>query len=353
MKSVALLLLLQAPLLTGYAQGTSDREAIPAESFRIEAADTAVLPLAASKEAKRHVYGVGDLLVQDHAQVLSPSVRQSLEAKLEEYAHTRKIEFAVVTVASLHGRDVATVGDSIKNALGVGNRTTKMGLLYLIAPAEHKQSLRVGRGLEPYLGDGEALRILNKTKPKPSQDIEQAIVNRVDATLAMLAPDLVEIQDEQDRVLADEMPVAVAYSQEEGWPGFLLAMLCFGGAALFMALAASGRFTTDARAIQIGEVEEEQRGSWRARRILQRRRFKGRNETNSTPSAGTHSSSGNDLATGMILGSMLDSADDSTKSSSSSSSSFDWGSDSSSSGSSFSFGGDSDTGGGGASSSDW
>lgn len=294
-------------------------------------------------------------VVRDYAAVLPAQMRAELEQRLIRYADSTGVELAVVTVASLHGREVGQVGDSIKNALGVGDKLSQTGILYLIAPIEHKQSIRVGRGMEAYLTDAECLRILNGTRPKPSQDLPGAIQARTLAIIRQIAPDQAELaqdhaQDEQIQELQQEGP------REKNYTGMIIFGLLGIGWVIAMLLHQKSESIAGEHLLTLDEDEVEPApGKWRNRKRI---KFRGkwrdkaprRTEAKGTP-AMQESGSGN-VVSALVVGSLLSDNEEEPRRSNPVSYDF-FSSGSSDSGSSFSFGGDSDSGGGGASSSDW
>lgn len=67
----------------------------------------------------------------------------------------------VATIASLDGQDVETYANTLFRAWGIGGKQTDQGLLLLIAPNDRKVRIEVGYGLEEYMPDVLAGRILS------------------------------------------------------------------------------------------------------------------------------------------------------------------------------------------------
>lgn len=288
-----------------------------------------LLLLTATGSAVAQTQG-SDKLVHDNAHVLRAATVQQLEQRLERYADSTGVQLAVVTVASLHGQEVSQVGDSIKNAWGVGSKETRKGLLYLVAPQEHRQTIRTGRGLEADLPDGLCFRILKETEPGMGQNMELAIVNRVTAIQQQLAR---AAQAEADR---GTPTVAAAPVEEDSMPeGLVGVLLLIAGVGVCWAARAS---------------EKTSKAPSYPSNPFPRSVSPGR-----TTQRGTDTS-GNDGSDTLLMGGLLAAAEDEDKKKKGDSDSWSgWGSSSSSTDSSssdsFSFGGDSDSGGGGGSDS--
>lgn len=273
-----------------------------------------------------------DRLVHDGARVMQPVVVARLEQQLRRYRDSTGVELAVVTVESLHGQEIAQVGDSLKNAWGIGSKQTQRGILYLIAPGVPRQTIRTGRGLEADLPDALCFRILKQSRPTLRQDPQAAILSRVAGIQQQLAG-----AASREKALASaeadfhESRGLTVQEQDDGH-SLMLPLLLLGLGALVM----------------LTDFFRGLRRRRQAKAPLQMATKPLRTGTTST-SAYSPSSyvapSGGSLGTGSIIS--WDNADDSSRKTSGSSS---FGFDDTSSGGSFYFGGDTDTGGGGASS---
>lgn len=62
-------------------------------------------------------------------------------------------QFVVVTVPTLGGRSIEDYARALGNGWGVGDRQRNDGVILLVAPAEHKVRIEVGKGLETTLSD--------------------------------------------------------------------------------------------------------------------------------------------------------------------------------------------------------
>ncbi|AYA38170.1 TPM domain-containing protein [Hymenobacter oligotrophus] len=100
-------------------------------------------------------------LVNDLAGLLSPAEEQALEQKLLNYNDTTSSQFAIVTVPSLEGAEIADYGQKLFESWGIGQAQKNNGLLILVAQQERKVTIRTGYGLEGAVPDALAKRIIS------------------------------------------------------------------------------------------------------------------------------------------------------------------------------------------------
>lgn len=102
-------------------------------------------------------------LVNDFASLLSPSEQLSLENKLVAFNDTTSTQIAVVTVNSLNGYDVSDYSFELAELWGIGQEVEDNGILILIAPTERRMFIATGYGVEAYVPDAIAKRIVEGT----------------------------------------------------------------------------------------------------------------------------------------------------------------------------------------------
>jgi uncharacterized protein len=91
--------------------------------------------------------------VVDGAGLLSSDERQRIEATLKGLESKSSDQLVVVTLRSLEGLTIEDYGYRLGRAWGIGQQGTNNGVLLLVAPAERKVRIEVGRGLEGQLTD--------------------------------------------------------------------------------------------------------------------------------------------------------------------------------------------------------
>jgi uncharacterized protein len=94
--------------------------------------------------------------VTDLASVIAPETKVRLEALGREVEEKTGAQIAVVTVHSLEGESVENFAVDLYKQLGVGSKGDNRGVLFLVAPDEHKYRIEVGYGLEPVINDARA-----------------------------------------------------------------------------------------------------------------------------------------------------------------------------------------------------
>lgn len=97
--------------------------------------------------------------VVDGAGLLSPADEAELTAKLEALEQRSSRQLVIATVPSLGGYDIADYGFRLGRAWGIGQAGADNGAILLVAPAERRVRVEVGRGLEPILTDAFSNRV--------------------------------------------------------------------------------------------------------------------------------------------------------------------------------------------------
>lgn len=99
--------------------------------------------------------------VLDQANIIPDADEAALSQKLAAYNAQTGRAIVVATVASLDGQEIAAYGTELGHQWGVGGKSTDQGLILLVAPNERKVRIEVGYGLEEYLPDVLAGRIIS------------------------------------------------------------------------------------------------------------------------------------------------------------------------------------------------
>ena len=105
-------------------------------------------------------------LVTDVAGVLTPEQKQALENKLVAIDDSSSNQIAVVIIPSLDGYPKEEYATKLFRDWGIGNKKTNNGVLLLIAVNDREIRIEVGYGLEGAIPDITALNIIdNDIKP--------------------------------------------------------------------------------------------------------------------------------------------------------------------------------------------
>ena len=129
--------------------------------------------------------------VVDDAHVLSPATAADLTAKLADLEAKTGRQLVVVTLPSLQGYEIEDYGYQLGRAWGIGQKGKDNGVLFIVAPNEHKVRIEVGYGLEPILTDALSSVIL-QTQVLPrfrAGDVQGGVVAGTDAIIAQLSAD--------------------------------------------------------------------------------------------------------------------------------------------------------------------
>lgn len=133
----------------------------------------------------------GRAAVVDAAHVIPAEQADALDRRIVAWDRATGHQLAVATVPSLQGREIADYGYQLGRAWGLGRKGIDDGILLLIAPAEHKVRIDVGRGLEGDLTDAQTSVILSGVVVPKLQagDIGGAAIAGVDAIMDAVPAD--------------------------------------------------------------------------------------------------------------------------------------------------------------------
>lgn len=127
--------------------------------------------------------------VMDEAGVLSAPVEADLTTKLESLAASTARQLVIVTVSSLQGYKIEDYVYQLGRNWGIGEARKDTGVIFLVAPNEHRVRIEMGYGLEPILTDALSNAILqDRVLPRfRDDDIPGGIVAGADALVEQLS----------------------------------------------------------------------------------------------------------------------------------------------------------------------
>lgn len=99
--------------------------------------------------------------INDYANMISPAMKAKLDRALRSFDLTDSTQVAVLTIPTLAGDDLAEFSVRTASKWQVGQKGKDNGVLLVVAKAEHKIRIEVGRGLEPVLTDLLSGRIID------------------------------------------------------------------------------------------------------------------------------------------------------------------------------------------------
>ncbi len=138
--------------------------------------------------------------VVDQANIMTAATRTDLEAKLKDLEAKSGIQLVVATVSSLQGSDVETYANELFRTWKLGQAQKNNGVLFLIAPNEHKVRIEVGYGLEGTLTDALSSVIISSVVvPRfKAGDYAGGIQRGVDGIIGVLSGDTADWQPKID-----------------------------------------------------------------------------------------------------------------------------------------------------------
>lgn len=129
--------------------------------------------------------------VVDRADILGAEAEAALTERLAALEKETSDQLVVVTVDSLGGEPIEKLGLRLGNGWGVGQEGLANGVLLIVAPADRRARIEVGRGLEGLLTDERAQNIMDeKVVPACRKGrCERAIADAVAAIAKLLRSD--------------------------------------------------------------------------------------------------------------------------------------------------------------------
>jgi uncharacterized protein len=98
--------------------------------------------------------------VNDYAGLLSPATAQQLEQQLTDFERSDSTQIVVLTIPTLAGENIEEFSIKVAEAWKIGRKGLDNGAILLVAKAERKIRIEVGRGLEGKLTDLVSGRII-------------------------------------------------------------------------------------------------------------------------------------------------------------------------------------------------
>lgn len=129
--------------------------------------------------------------ISDGANIISPADAQALTAKLTEYNRATGRAIVIATVPSLEGLDIEEYAQKLATTWDIGGKETENGLLFLVAPAEHRVRIHTARGLQERMTDIMSGRIIRDviTPRFKAGDMSGGVVAGVNAIIEQLDMD--------------------------------------------------------------------------------------------------------------------------------------------------------------------
>ncbi|MFF2878846.1 TPM domain-containing protein [Gottfriedia sp. NPDC057991] len=106
---------------------------------------------------------VGDIYVQDYANVLNREDTQTLIQLGKKLEDTTSAQLAVLTIPSLEGNDIKEYANTAFRKYGLGNKEKNNGVLLLYAKKDRQIRIEVGYGLEGVVTDIRSGNILDQS----------------------------------------------------------------------------------------------------------------------------------------------------------------------------------------------
>lgn len=163
--------------------------------------------------------------VVDGANILSAATKADLNTKLAVLEQKTSRQLVVVTIPSLGGYEISDYGYQLGRAWGIGQKSLNNGILFIVAPTEHKTRIEVGYGLEPIVTDALSSVII-QSRVLPSfrkGDFNAGVVAGTDALIEQLSLET-SVAEKRAAVAAEQRPQG---DSGGGLLGFLIMLFIF------------------------------------------------------------------------------------------------------------------------------
>ncbi len=143
---------------------------------------------------------VGDVYVQDFADVLSADEENQLKSIGRNLEDQTTAQVAVLTVNTIGDKTIADYANEAFRQYGIGSKEENNGVLLVLAMNERQVRIEVGYGLEGRIPDGKAGRILDdQAIPYLKQNQpNQAVINTYETLVNEVAAEYgVKIEGQQ------------------------------------------------------------------------------------------------------------------------------------------------------------
>ena len=193
---------------------------------------------------------VGDIYVQDFANLLNEQERTELRSIGRSIENQTTAQIAVLTIDSIGDRPIEEYANEAFRQYGIGSKAENNGVLLVLSMNDRQVRIEVGYGLEGRLPDGKVGRILDDiTVPYlQNQEPNSAIIE----TYKILANEvLAEYGIEQGQQSVQQQEQQPAEDEGLGIPAWLLIIIVvvvlfldfkfFGGALTHILLAILSR----------------------------------------------------------------------------------------------------------------
>ncbi|MBI4804615.1 MAG: TPM domain-containing protein [Desulfovibrio sp.] len=188
--------------------------------------------------------------VNDYADFISPQVRQELEEALKALETNDSTQVVVLTVPDLQGHPLEDFSIKVAQTWGLGRQGKDNGVLVVLAKAERKVRIEVGRGLEGVLTDALAGRIIDQEMiPRfKNQDFDGGVLAGVKAIVQVVKGEYTGTGTRLTKWKFDTHAWAVILAlvltalccKQKGWVRGSVGGITFSSAAMVLAFSLTG-----------------------------------------------------------------------------------------------------------------
>lgn len=124
--------------------------------------------------------------VNDYAGVINRNDEEAISKVIVDLKTATSVQIGVLVVPSLNGSTIEEASMKVAEAWKLGSKNNDGGILIMIAMAEHKSRIEIGRGLEGFLTDYQSKNILVDMRPYLRRgDVGGGLLNTVNEISAI------------------------------------------------------------------------------------------------------------------------------------------------------------------------
>ncbi len=144
-------------------------------------------------------------IVTDSARIFTPNQLEELKTKLYNFESETSNQLVVLTIRELGNETIENYANQVFNENGLGQKDKDNGLLILFSRDDREVRIEVGYGLEPYITDAVASRIIRNTMiPSFKEEFYFKGINEAVDELILYLKNPEALEELKEKMVAEE-----------------------------------------------------------------------------------------------------------------------------------------------------